>query len=324
MAELSFAWPWMALLLPLPWLLRRRRPAHARAQALHMPGAPLERIVATTPGIELPPWWLLLAWVLLVVAVMRPYSAGEPVIIPADGRDLMLVVDISGSMTEEDVTWNGRITNRLRAVQGAAGAFLEGRVGDRIGLVLFGETAHLYTPLSRDTVSAADMLREVEVGLAGQKTAIGDALAVAVEHLLDASSADERVIVLLTDGENNAGRITPERAASLAAQSGMRLHTIGLDGEAIGRRGLFDSLNRRGVDGAQLQALADLGGGRSFIARGGDALAEVYAELDRIEPKAVADEVRLPDAHWYWVPLLGSLLLLLPGVWQRTAREPSS
>lgn len=308
---LHWAWPWMALMLPLPWLLRWLAPARPTPFALAATDLP-EGMPDAAPGHVRPPLWAALSWIFLVVAAMNPQSAGEAVSIPAEGRDLMLAVDISGSMNEEDVVWDGRVRSRLMAVQSAAGEFLRGRDGDRIGLVLFGETAHLYTPLSLDTATAADMLREVEVGLAGQKTAIGSALAVAIEHLLDASDAEERVIVLLTDGENNAGEITPDHAADLAAQANIRIHTIGLDGERRSRRGLFDSLTRRGVDTDQLRRIAQRGGGQAFIARGGESLAEVYAQLDRIEPRAIAEELRLPPNYLYWLALLASAICALP------------
>lgn len=312
LSDISFVWPWMALAWPLPWLVRRFAPARATAFALAVPSAPTDLAPANAPGAAAVPVWAWLAWTALVIAALRPEIAGEPVVLPAEGRDIMLAVDISGSMNEEDVVWNGQVRSRLAVVQAAAGDFLRGRRGDRIGLVLFGESAHLYTPLSLDTITAADMLHEVEVGLAGQKTAIGDALAIAIEHLLDASEADERVIVLLTDGENNAGDISPEKAASLAGEAGIRIHTIGLDGEGAGRRGLFDALTRRGVDARQLQRIAELADGRSFVARGGRSLQEVYTELDRIEARPVAEEVRLPPRSGYWLPLLAALLLSLP------------
>lgn len=312
--DLSFVWPWMALLWPLPWLVRRFWPARPTSFALAIPDAPSAATAGTTPGATPAPFWAWLGWTALVLAALRPQLAGEPIALPSEGRDIMLAVDISGSMNEEDVVWNGRVLSRLEVVQAAAGEFLRGRRGDRIGLVLFGETAHLYTPLSLDTATAADMLSEVEVGLAGQKTAIGDALAIAIEHLLDASVAEERVIVLLTDGENNAGDISPEKAASLAGEAGIRIHTIGLDGEQRNRRGLFDALTRRGVDAAQLQRIAELAAGRSFVARGGRSLQEVYTELDRIEARPVAEEVRLPPQGMYWIPLLVGFLFGFPAL----------
>lgn len=312
--ELHFVWPWLAVLWPMPWVLRRTLPAAATNFALSIPGAPETLTGADKPRVDRISFWAILAWTALILAAMRPEASGEPILLPAEGRDIMLAVDISGSMSEDDVFWEGRVQSRLQAVQGAAGEFLSGRAGDRIGLVLFGESAHLYTPLSRDTATAAEMLSEVEVGLAGQKTAIGDALAIAVQHLLDASDADERVIILLTDGENNAGDISPEKAASLAKEAGMRIHTIALDGEQRARRSLFDSLTRRGVDIQQLERIAELGNGRSFVARGGRSLQEVYRLLDEIEARPVSEEIRLPPKAYYWLPLLAALLLSLPAL----------
>lgn len=311
-AELSWSWPWLGLIAPLPWLLAKLRPrtsAQPTAPALRLPGLPATLGHAETIDQHQRPWLLWLCWGLLLLALMRPVLPADPVRLPAEGRDLMLAVDLSGSMNEQDVVWDGAIRTRLQAVQAAAGDFLRSRSGDRIGLVLFGETAHLYTPLSLDTETAADMLREAEVGLAGEKTAIGDALAVATEHLLDASKADERVIVLLTDGENNAGQLTPEQAAQLAADAGIRIHTIGLSGDQPRGRGLFGRLLGSGLDREQLQKLANIGGGISLIAQGGDSLAEVYDQLNRIEPQAIAEEFRLPAREFFWWPLLGALIL---------------
>lgn len=313
-SEIHFAWPWLAAAWPLPWLIRRLTPALATTFALQVPGAPVDSTPTATPRSGRIPIWAILAWSVLVLAAMRPEATGDPIMLPAEGRDIMLAVDISGSMSEEDVFWDGRVQSRLNAVQGAAGEFLQGRVGDRIGLVLFGESAHLYTPLSRDTATAAEMLREVEVGLAGQKTAIGDALAIAVQHLLDASEADDRVIVLLTDGENNAGDISPEKAASLAREAGMRIHTIALDGEQRSRRSIFDTLTRRGADIQQLELIAKLGNGRNFIARGGRSLQEVYDALDEIEARPIGEEVRLPPRAYYWLLLILALALSLPAL----------
>lgn len=310
--ELSWVWPWLALLWPTPWLLRRllnsAAPSEQPVSALRLPGLPSDLGAARTTDSQPTPWLLWLCWSLVVVALMRPVLPADPIRLPAEGRDLMLAVDLSGSMNEQDVIWDGAVRTRLQAVQAAAGEFLRSRRGDRIGLVLFGETAHLYTPLSLDTPTAADMLREAEVGLAGEKTAIGDALAVATEHLLDASQADERVIVLLTDGENNAGQLTPEQAAQLAADAGIRIHTIGLSGDQPRGRGLFGRLLGSGLDREQLQRLATIGGGISLVAQGGDSLAEVYAQLNRIEPQAIAEEYRLPPREFFWWPLVAALL----------------
>ena len=314
-SDLSWAWPWLGLIWPLPWLLGKlRNPASVVQRpvpALRLPGLPASLGAAHHRDHNQRPWLLWLSWSMLLLAVMRPVLPADPVRLPAQGRDLMLAVDLSGSMNEQDVIWDGAVRTRLQAVQAAAGEFLRSRSGDRIGLVLFGETAHLYTPLSLDTETAADMLREAEVGLAGEKTAIGDALAVATEHLLDASQADERVIVLLTDGENNAGRLTPEQAAQLAADAGIRIHTIGLSGDQPRGRGLFGRLLGSGLDREQLETLANIGGGISLIAQGGASLAEVYEQLNRIEPQAVAEEFRLPPREFFWWPLLGALLLVV-------------
>jgi Mg-chelatase subunit ChlD len=163
--------------------------------------------------------------------------AGRAGAAAAAGRDLMLAVDISGSMREEDMLIGNQVVDRLTAVKAVAGDFIERREGDRIGLILFGQQAYLQTPLTFDRATARTLLFESAVGLAGRETAIGDAIGLAVKRLRDAPAA-ERVLVLLTDGANTAGSIAPLKAAELANEAGMRIHTIGVGGDPRSAFGL--------------------------------------------------------------------------------------
>ncbi len=313
----TLAWPWMLIALPLPWLAARLLPPAPAPGALLLPIG-LETLAGQSGAGRRWPVLAGLAWLALVLAASRPEWVGEPVQLPASGRDIVLAVDLSGSMDERDISFRGRAVQRLAVVQEVAGEFIERRRGDRIGLVLFGENAYLQSPLSLDRATTAQLLREAEVGLAGQKTAIGDAIGMAVKHLLDAGRNEERVVILLTDGESNAGRLSPAKAAELATQSGVRVHTIGFTGAQTIRLGPFVQRRASPIDTAALEKVARSTGGRFFAAEGVNELEQIYALLDEIEPVPV-DELSFRPRHalFYW-PLALALLLalgrLLPGL----------
>lgn len=317
---LSLHWPWMLLLLPLPWLVAAFAPAAARGDAITLPLA-LSQLAGQHEQARKRPWLALLAWLALLIAASRPIWLGEPVALPASGRDIVLAVDLSGSMDERDIAYQGRTVQRLAVVQAVAGEFLQRRVGDRVGLVLFGERAYLQSPLSLDRPTTRQLLDEAEVGLAGQKTAIGDAIGMAVKHLLAAGRNDDKVVILLTDGESNAGHLSPLKAAELAAQSGVRVHTIGFSGEQTIRLGPFVQSRQSPIDAQTLKRVAEATGGRFFTAQSVAALEQIYALLDEIEPVEVANlSFRPQTALFHWplgLALLLTLLQLAPGVTQR-------
>jgi Ca-activated chloride channel family protein len=231
---------------------------------------------------------------------------GDPVQLPLAGRDLMLAVDISGSMREEDMIIGGRIVDRLTAVKAVAGDFIERREGDRIGLILFGQQAYLQTPLTFDRKTARTLLFESAVGLAGRETAIGDAIGLAVKRLRDAET-EERVLILLTDGANTAGTIRPQKAAELAADAGVRIHTIGVGGDPRSAFGL--NLGRNPLDEAALRGIAQATGGRYFRARDVEELQSIYAMLDELEP-VESDRISYkPVDELYGLPLAAALVL---------------
>lgn len=287
---IDLAWPWLLLALPLPLLARWLLPPAAphTGPALRLPfyaalpgaaaaGASRQRRVRQ--GLA----WL--AWLLLLLAAARPQWLGEPVQLPLAGRDLMLAVDVSGSMAQEDYRLSGRPVNRLAVVKAVAGRFIERREGDRLGLILFGSRAYLQTPLTYDRGTVRSMLEEAVIGLAGRETAIGDAIALAVKRLRE-QPEDNRVMILLTDGSNTAGNIQPLQAARLAAQVAVRIYTIGIGGGPAGVPTPFGMLVTPGtdLDPATLQAIADTTGGRYFQATDAVQLEQVYDELDRLEP----------------------------------------
>ncbi len=327
---IQLEWPWLLAALPLPllarWLLPARRPEAGEALRLpflrELPGG-LGRDAGVPPlGLRLLAW---LAWALLVLAAARPQWLGEPVTLPVSGRDLMLAVDVSGSMEQEDYVMDGRPLNRLQLVQQVAGRFIERREGDRLGLILFGSRAYVQTPLTYDRSTVRAFLADSVIGLAGRETAVGDAIALAVKRLRQ-QPEDNRVLILLTDGANTAGNIAPLEAAKVAAEAGVRVYTIGIGGGPVGNRGPFGMrLLRRpsDLDPRTLQAVADATGGHFFQATDAEQLEKVYSELDRLEP-SVRDErsYRPMRALYHWPAGLALLLSALIGLGRIMGRLP--
>jgi len=314
---ISFAWPWLLFLLPLPFILRWMLPAAEakREAALRVPF--LEDFTEreeTRHTYRRPRWrfWLaLLAWLLLVVAGARPQWLGEAIQLPLSGRDLMLAVDLSGSMKERDFIIEGERVDRLTATKWVAGDFIERRIGDRIGLILFGDRAYLQTPLTFDRKTVRTLLDEAAIGLAGKQTAIGDAIGLAIKRLKDKAN-QSRVLILLTDGANTAGEIDPEKAAELASRSGLKIYTIGIGADRMTVRSLFGSqvINpSRDLNERVLKAIADNTGGRYFRAKNSEELAQIYQLLDRLEPVEQESQLFRPVKALYPWPLACALLL---------------
>ncbi|GHA84662.1 vWA domain-containing protein [Cognatilysobacter bugurensis] len=307
---LSFAWPWWLLALPLPWLALRF-PARAKASgaALRVPfGSRIEAIASATGlraqrrGLRA---WAWIAWALLCLAAARPQQLGEPISPPARGRQLMLALDLSASMSEPDMTLGGQPVDRLTAAKAVIADFLDRREGDRVGLLVFGRRAYALTPLTLDRDSVREQLGDSVAGLAGQETAIGDALGLAVKRL-QAQPPGQRVVILLTDGVNTAGLLDPLRAAQIAADAGVRVHTIAFGGD--GGLSLFGfQLPMPGagdeIDETSLQKIAEQTGGRFFRARDTSQLVGIYEEIDRLEPVASAGPAVRPVIERYPWPL---------------------
>ena len=262
-------------------------------------------------------WWLkllaIVAWLLFIVAAAKPVWIGDAVALPVEGRDLMLAVDVSGSMQETDMKINGREVDRLTMIKYVAGDFIERRKGDRIGLILFGQQAYLQTPLTFDRRTVNTLLSESIIGIAGKATAIGDAIGLAVKRVRKTTD-NNRILILLTDGQNTAGEIQPIKAAELAAQEGLKVYTIGIGADEVYRRTLLG--NRRinpslDLDEATLKKIADMTGGRYFRARNTKDLNNIYAILDELEPLAKEDEFYRPTQTLFYWPLTFAMLLLL-------------
>lgn len=281
MTGLAFAAPWAALLLVLPVLARLLPPRRSERPALTVPprlAAAFGQAPAPAGTPRAVTVLTALAFLAFVVAAMRPSLPLDAVRLPVSGRDLMMVVDLSGSMERRDFALDGVEADRLSVVKRVAGDFLEKREGDRLGLVLFADEAHVAAPLSHDRAAVAAYLREASIGLAGRATAIGDALGLAVKRLRK-ESARAKVVVLLSDGTNNAGSVEPEDAARLAAKEGVRVHAVGMGSRAAGE-GADPSAD---LDEATLARIAEATGGRYFRAATTADLAAVHAEIDALE-----------------------------------------
>jgi Ca-activated chloride channel family protein len=310
---MSSLWPWAFALLPLPFLLRLLLPRakNTNDAALRVPQLSDFKLGENKIyGSTTSRWPLLLyslAWVCLVIALARPQWTGDAVELPVSGRDLMLAIDISMSM-DHKIRHNLRSIKRITATKAVASDFIEKRVGDRIGLILFGDQAYVQSPLTFDRTTVNILLQEAVTGLAGQATAIGDAIGLAVKRLdkdqnkqstnsIQKNVTDDRVLILLTDGVSNRGEITPLKAAELAAKKGLKIHTIG-----IGNRG------SRELDETTLRKIAKITGGRYFRAYNTSDLANIYSLLDKLEPVEKDVKSYRPIKALFYIPLTASFL----------------
>ncbi|MDD5271407.1 MAG: VWA domain-containing protein [Methylovulum sp.] len=312
---IALEWPWLLAALPLPLLLRWLLPSHQPngQAALKVPflddfdDAPT--LVITQK--KWPLWLAGVAWCLLVVASTRPQWLGEPIEQAVSGRDLMLAVDLSGSMEAQDFFLNKEPVDRLTAAKAVANDFINRRVGDRIGLILFGTQAYLQTPLTFDRKTVMTLLDEAQLGLAGDNTAIGDAIGLAVKRL-GQQPENSRVLVLMTDGANTAGEVSPLKAAELAQAKKLKIYTIGIGADEMLVRSWFG--NRKvnpsmDLDEKTLIKIAESTGGRYFRARNADELDNIYRLLDKLEPIEKDKQYYRPHSELFYWPLAAALLL---------------
>lgn len=319
---IQFIWPWLAVLLPLPLLVRFLLPAKntLKDAALRIPFMDDFNAIASTDKVTKKKTSLMLlatiAWCLLILAATRPQWLGDPVELPISGRDLMMAVDLSGSMQVEDFKINGQTVNRLQATKYVASQFINSRQGDRIGLILFGRQAYLQTPLTFDRKTVNTLLQEAAIGLAGQETAIGDAIGLAIKRLVNLDNTEEdsqsRVLILLTDGANTAGEISPIKAAELAATNNLKIYTIGIGADEMIRQSFFGAQRinpSADLDEKTLKAIAAKTGGRYFRARDTNELKKIYSILNKLEPTEKESQSFRPIKALYYWPLSIAILI---------------
>ena len=328
---LELAWPLLALLLPAPLIIRLLLPAVKQRQqaALRVPFFDqLQQLSGQQQGRFTPQrgrsgWLVVLIWCCLILAAVRPQWLGEPVATPLTGRDLLMAVDVSGSMEIPDLSLRGEQVDRLTVVKSVASDFIQQRLGDRVGLVIFGSQAYLQTPLTHDRHTVSQMLNEAQIGIAGKATAIGDAIGLSIKRLRDRPD-QSRVLILLTDGDNTAGEVDPREAAKLAAQENIKIYTIGLGADRLEVAGFFGSRTvnpSQDLDESLLTEVAELTGGSYFRAKDTEELDQIYQLLDQLEPSEGESEYYRPRDELYFWPLGLALLLSLLLAWRRGAHS---
>lgn len=306
----ELATPWALLLIPIPlflwYLLPRAKVKLPTALKIPFFEAMLniveheKRFISAKSLLLIP----TLVWLLLVIALSGPRWVGEPKPVEREGYNIMMVLDLSGSMEITDMLLHGRPVSRLMVVKRAAEQFVEDRVGDRIGLILFGTRAYLQTPLTYDRHSVLMRIEDATAGLAGKTTSIGDAVGLAVKRLQDVPSKG-RVIILLTDGANNSGVLAPLKAAELAKQDGIKVYTIGLGSETDPRALTSDffapNLSAE-LDEPTLQKMAKMTGGRYFRATDPESLQTIYQTINQLETVKQEQATVRPQKEYYpWV-----------------------
>lgn len=311
--------PWALLLLPLPILIWFGMPPAQSliASALKVPFFnPVQQFVTKNKALQV--WHrglisLFLSWCCLIIALAGPQWIGPPRPLSRDSYNILLALDISPSMAINDMVDRGRRVTRLFAVKRAAKQFVTNRVGDKLGLILFGEQAYLLTPLTYDRQNVVQRIDDATVGLAGKSTSIGDAIGLAVKRLQQVP-AKGRMIVLLTDGVSNSGVLTPRKAAQLAQAEGIQIHTIGLHSEIDPRSfdGMFLSLSGAAdLDEPTLKEVAKMTGGHYFRATDQASLERIYHYIDKMARVSQEQATVRPQYDYYPWFLAGGLFILM-------------
>ncbi|VEG91473.1 vWA domain-containing protein [Legionella spiritensis] len=315
----ELAYPWALLLLPLPFVIWFLCPRAALAlpaamkipfyEAVYSIVDQEKRVLARQGSTGI----FLIIWVLILLAASAPRWVGSPIPLQREGRNIMLALDLSDSMKINDMMMNGRPASRLVVVKQAAEQFVRERTGDKIGLILFGTRAYLQTPLTYDLHSVLMRIEDATAGLAGNTTSIGDALGLAVKRLQDVP-ARGRVIILLTDGANNSGVLTPVKAAELAKTDNIKVYTIGLGSQtdAGALSGMFLGMNASAdLDEETLQKVAAMTGGQYFRATDPKSLQDIYNTINQLETISQDQANIRPQKDYYPWPLALALLLFL-------------
>ena len=312
---LNLAWWWVFFALPLPIIVRllSKKTHESPMAALRVPSLRPGEVSGQTQlkQTKTPLIISSLIWLLLISAAARPQWLGEPVSIPNEGREMMLAVDLSGSMKIDDMQLNGRQVNRLTMTKSVVYDFIQRRVGDRLGLILFADTAYVQAPLTYDRDTVSTLLSEAVIGLVGEQTAIGDAIGLAVKRF-DERDESNNVLILLTDGQNTAGNITPEQAKELAINKGVKVYTIGVGADKMLIQSFFGSREinpSQELDEGMLTDIATSTGGQYFRARNAQELEAIYQQLDALEPIEGETRKMRPLSALFYYPLAAAIML---------------
>lgn len=320
--QFQFAFIYAFLLLPIPFLVRRFLPAvkNIYGDAINFPFMDMVKQAdkktyknagSVKSKNKLMMFLLSLVWLLLIVSFARPQYVGDMSNVKKHGRDIMLVLDLSESMLIEDFAYNGTRVNRLNAVKVVANEFIDKRIEDRIGLVLFGSRAYLQSPLTFDRDSVKKIISEMEAGFAGRKTAIGDALALSVKYVKEFDEKN-RVVIFLTDGMSNYGKFTPEKALKLAVNEKVKIYTIGVGATEMRVKSFFGSRKvnpSRELDEKTLKKIAEKTGGDYYRAKDLSELKGIYSRIDELEAVVSQDNMVRPKKELFYIPLLLAMLV---------------
>ncbi|MBP5344564.1 MAG: VWA domain-containing protein [Alphaproteobacteria bacterium] len=323
----QFVWPFVLCLLPLPWILRHvSPPVHNHVDtgaALRVPffktltqiGTPI-----STDSNKISPVLWSLVWCCFVLAAMRPLWLGDPIVLPQEARNIVLTLDVSGSMEEQDFNIQGQPITRLNIVKILADDFIQKRTGDNLGLVIFGSGAYTYMPLSPDTQTLRSLLSEIGIGIAGTQTAMGDALALAVQTAITVP-AKSRIVILMSDGYANAGAVSVEEALSLAKKADVKVYTIGIGSDPQSLQGLFSMARLNAsldLDEKTLKQIAQETGGQYFLANSTQELKQIYDLINQLETTQSKDVTLRPQKELFYIPALLGLLLWLWAFYKRS------
>ncbi|GAA5138915.1 vWA domain-containing protein [Thalassotalea piscium] len=323
---ISFGFIWALVLIPLPlliyWLPAKsyKEPASLKMPTL-VPGIKTQTV--NNSRRKTPLWLLAILWLLIVFSASQPQWLGDAISIPTEGREMMLAVDLSGSMQVEDMNLNGSTVNRLVMLKSLLGDFIGRRVGDRLGLILFADDAYMQTPMTYDRNTVQQMLDEAVLGLVGKQTAIGDAIALAVKRF-DEKKESNRVLLLLTDGQNTAGKITPEQALELAVAKEITIYTVGIGADVMIQKSLFGARRvnpSSDLDEDSLKRMAEQTNGQYFRARSSEDMSQIYQLLDQLEPVEQDQQQMRPLTALFYYPLALALCLAFAYIFWLSAAQ---
>jgi len=310
LANIEFVWWWLVILLPLPLLINRVLPPVKERAAIKLPYLPKQDSLAP-PRQWLPKALAIAIWICVVAATCRPVWYGDPVTISPKARDMMLVVDLSYSMSQEDMKSGDQFIDRLTAVKKVLSDFIAKREGDRLGLIFFADHAYLQTPLTLDRHTISQQLNQAVLRLIGTKTAMGEGIGLATKTFID-DKAPQRVMILLSDGSNNSGVLDPIEAAKIAKKYHTTIYTVGVGAGEMMVKEFF--LTRKvntaeDLDEKSLKEIAQITGGKYFRARNQQDLADIYDTINKLEPISKAAQTWRPQDEWFGYPLALALLL---------------
>lgn len=311
---IEFSYPWVLTLLPVPVLAWHLLPARQEKGAVRVPASVQDHLARHSGAgagrrIQWPADLMLrtAGWVALIIALAGPYTA-QPALLKPTGRDIVVALDLSASMAETDMSMNGRTVARIDVVRDRLSDFLEGRRGDRVALVGFATEAFLIAPLTFDVRAVSEMLGEATIGLPGRKTDLGQAIGLTVKMLRKEPDA-ERLMILISDGEANAGDLAAHDAAVLAREIGLKIF-------AVGFASVIEAENA-----AHMSDLAELTNGQFRAATSPALMSEVYQAVDRLAPVKSEDTTAQRRRDWRWAALLAALASIVVIGW-RGHRNP--